>query len=83
MQLLEKAGDVATALLVSAVMGIFGGIMWLVRRVITNQSQIEMMHKSLEYRDEMLQTSLKSRDKRLDEIRDDMKAMRQRMDGNP
>jgi hypothetical protein len=83
MQLLEKAGDVATALLVSAVMGIFGGIMWLVRRVITNQSQIEMLHKSLEYRDQMLQTSLKSRDKRLDEIRDDMKAMRQRMDGNP
>jgi hypothetical protein len=83
MQLLEKAGDVATALLVSAVTGIAVGIMWLVRRVITNQSQIEMLHKSLEYRDQMLQTSLKSRDKRLDEIRDDMKAMRQRMDGNP
>ena len=72
MQLLEKAGDVATALLVSAVMGISGGIMWLVRRVITNQSQIEMLNKSLEYRD-----------KRLDEIRDDMRAIRQRMDGKP
>ena len=72
MEILEKVSDAATSLLITAVMGISGGIMWLIRRVITNQSQIEMLQNSLAYRD-----------KRLDEIRNDIREVRKRMDRNP
>ncbi|MGB1215049.1 MAG: hypothetical protein ACPG4X_16905 [Pikeienuella sp.] len=34
------------------IVGALGGLVWLVRRVFTNQKQIEMLHTALEARDE-------------------------------
>ena len=65
----ETVSEVATSIFVSAALGIGGGITWLVRRVVTNQTQIDL-----------LKVSLAHGDKRLDEIRDDMRAIRDRMD---
>ncbi len=46
----------------SAVAAVFSGITWLVRRVLTNEKQIAL-----------LQTEIRSRDKRREEDRDIMK----------
>ena len=48
----EKASESAIGW---AVVGMFGGIAWLVRRVFTNQKQIEMLSKEVKSRDEMRQ----------------------------
>mgnify|MGYP003660041275 FL=1 len=69
MNISESISDVATSISVSVILGVTGGVMWLVRRVVTNQTQIDL-----------LKVSLAHGDKRLDEIRDDMRAIRDRMD---
>ena len=65
----QTASEIATSMFVSGALGIAGGITWLVRRVVTNETQIDL-----------LKVSLAHGDKRLDEIRDDMRAIRDRMD---
>ena len=64
----ESISDVATSIVVSVILGVSGGWMWLVRRVVTNQTQIDL-----------LKVSNAHSNKRLDEIRDDMRAIRDRM----
>lgn len=59
----QKAGETAIGW---AVVGMLGGIAWLVRRVFTNQKQIEMLSKEVKSRDEMRQRD-----------REDVTAMRQ------
>ena len=68
MNLGQSISDVATSVFISVILGVSGGWMWLVRRVVTNQTQIDL-----------LKVSLAHGDKRLDEIRDDMRAIRDRM----
>ena len=69
MNLGQSISDVATSVFISVILGVSGGVLWLVRRVVTNQTQIDL-----------LKVSLAHGDKRLDEIRDDMRAIRDRMD---
>ncbi|WP_299949064.1 hypothetical protein [uncultured Ruegeria sp.] len=67
------------------VVGLLGGIYWLVRRVFTNQKQIESLQKSLEHRDDQRARDMnefRSSFKRLEdsqkELREDVKNLFQR-----
>jgi hypothetical protein len=51
MTLIERIEQASTGLLVTAITGAASGGVWLVRRIFTNQKQIEMLQKSLEDRD--------------------------------
>lgn len=61
-----------SSLLVAAVTSIGGGVLWLVRRVLTNQKQIEMLQAEIRHRDEMRKADRDA----VKEIKDDVKAMR-------
>lgn len=52
MTLGEMAEKAQQSLIGWAVVGGAGGALWLVRRVFTNQKQIEMMQREIEVRDE-------------------------------
>lgn len=51
MTLIERIEQASTGLLVAAVTGATSGAVWLVRRIFTNQKQIELLQQSLEVRD--------------------------------
>ena len=64
------------------VVGLLGGIGWLVRRVFTNQKQIEALQATLEHRDEQRvrdMNEFRSSFKRLEdsqkEMREDIKSL--------
>ena len=65
MTLIERIEQASTGLAVAAVTGGVSGALWLVRRIFTNQQQIEILQKSLE-----------SRDKQRDEDREAMAEVR-------
>lgn len=56
-----------------AVTATAGGVVWLIRRVFTNQKQIELLQQELKSRDDM---RLRDREDMV-EIKSDMKEMRQ------
>ena len=80
MSLAERAGDAATSFAIALTFSIGGGIVWIIRRVLTNQAQIELMNNDNAAKIEMLRQSLAYRDQRMDEMRDDVRALRQLMD---
>lgn len=66
---LQKAGESAFGWMVVAMLG---GIGWLVRRVFTNQKQIEMLQQELRNREEM-----RERDRQdLHDVKTDVRALR-------
>ncbi|MCA0855878.1 hypothetical protein [Phaeobacter italicus] len=66
MSLFERIEQVSGSIVVSGVLAVSSGGMWLVRRIFTNQKQIELMQQSLEVRD-----------KQRDEDREAMTELRQ------
>ena len=67
------------------VVGLLGGIGWLVRRVFTNQKQIEALQATLEHRDEQrardmneFRSSFKRLEESQKEMRDDIKGLSKR-----
>lgn len=72
MSLLERIEQLGSSLLVAAVTSIGGGILWLVRRVLTNQKQIEMLQSEIRHRDSLRQIDRAA----VQEIKEDVKAMR-------
>lgn len=79
MSLIERIEQASTGLVVTAITGAASGGAWLVRRIFTNQKQIEMLQKSLEDRDRQRDEDREAlADIRTDvrEIRDEMRAIR-------
>ncbi|MFV1753432.1 hypothetical protein [Phaeobacter sp. JH18-37] len=66
MSLFERIEQASGSIAVSGVLAVSSGGMWLVRRIFTNQKQIELMQQSLE-----------ARDKQRDEDREAMTELRQ------
>ncbi|MFV1498064.1 hypothetical protein VW040_17180 [Phaeobacter sp. JH85H1] len=66
MSLFERIEQASGSIVVSGVLAVSSGGMWLVRRIFTNQKQIELMQQSLE-----------ARDKQRDEDREAMTELRQ------
>ncbi|WP_417794810.1 hypothetical protein [Terasakiella pusilla] len=79
MSLIERIEQASTGLAVTAITGAASGGAWLVRRIFTNQKQIEMLQKSLEDRDRQRDEDREAlADVRTDvrEIRDELRAIR-------
>lgn len=68
----EMAAEASQSLIAWAVVTIGGGLLWLIRRVFTNQKQIELLQQDLKAREEMRQRD------RADfmEVKSDVKEMR-------
>lgn len=66
---IEQAG---TSLVTYVVVSFAGAVAWLVRRVLTNQKQIEMLQREIEHRDKQ-----RNEDRELiADTREDVKAIR-------
>ena len=65
MTILERAGDIGVSLTTTAFTTLLGGVLWLIRRVVTNQAQIKAVVDTLS-----------ARDKLRDEDREAMKELR-------
>lgn len=68
----ERIEQAGTSLTVGLIASVGGGVMWLVRRVLTNQRQIELLQSEIRHRDEMRKADRDA----VEEIKDDVKAMR-------
>lgn len=69
MKIPEVVGDGLVAVVVGLVLSLFSGVVWLVRRVFTNQKQLELLQQSLEQ---------SARDR--DEVRTDIRVMNGKID---
>jgi hypothetical protein len=72
MSLSEMAEKASQSLVGWLVVSIAGGVLWTIRRVFTNQKQIELLQKEIQSRDE-----LRTRDREdLKEVKSDVKELR-------
>lgn len=62
----------ASTLVTSAVSACAAGFLWLVRRVLTNQRQIELLQSEIKHRDYLRREDREA----VKEVRDDVKALR-------
>lgn len=83
MSLYEKIEQVGASVFGAFILSVGGGIMWVIRRILTNQKQIELLQSEIKHRDEWFRGDLARRDKQRDEdreavreVRDDVKAIR-------
>ncbi len=83
--MIERAEQAANSFIAWAVAGVLGGALWLVRRIFTNQRQVEMMMAEIALREAQRKEERKAdrellNDTRADvkEIRDDIKTLFQR-----
>lgn len=55
MTILDKAADATTSIVVTCITATGGAVVWLVRRILTNQAQIELLSKEIDHRDTLRQ----------------------------
>lgn len=72
MTLLERIEQASTGLAVTAVAAAGSGAWWLVRRIFTNQQQIELLQREIEVRDERREEDREA----LADVRQDVREMR-------
>jgi hypothetical protein len=75
MTLIERIEQASLGLAVAAISGGVSCAWWLVRRIFTNQKQIEMLQKSLEDRDKQRDEDREA----LADVRTDVREMRNEM----
>lgn len=49
----QRVEDASTGLITTAIVGVGTGCMWIIRRVMTNQAQIEMLQREITHRDNL------------------------------
>lgn len=69
MTLWERMEAASTGLITTAVVGVASGAMWVIRRVMTNQAQIEMLQREITHRDNLRKEDREA----LGEVRDSVK----------
>lgn len=73
MSIIERIEQASSGLMVAALAGLLGGVGWLIRRVFTNQKQIELTQLEIRHRDKE-----RAEDRAvIQEIRLDQKAFRE------
>lgn len=72
MTLIERIEQASTGLAVTALAAASSGGLWLVRRIFTNQQQIELLQREIEVRDERRDEDREA----LAEVRQDVREMR-------
>jgi outer membrane cobalamin receptor len=73
MTLIERIEHASGAFATAAASAALGGVIWLIRRIFTNQKQIEMLQREIEIRDLRRQEDREA----LGQVRDDVREMRQ------
>ena len=73
-QRMEEASASLTTFIVTSVVG---GFWWLVRRILTNQKQIEMLQREIQIRDERREEDREA----LGEVRKDVREIRAKLLG--
>ncbi|MBC7282586.1 hypothetical protein [Hoeflea sp.] len=72
MSLYEKIEQVGASVFGAFILSVGGGIMWVIRRILTNQKQIELLQSEIKHRD-----ALRKEDREaVREVRDEVKALR-------
>lgn len=72
----EKLQEVSVSLVTTVLVALGSGVIWVVRRVVTNQKQIELLQVEIANRD-----ALRQRDREdFAEIKRDVKSVRSRLD---
>lgn len=69
MSLNEKIEQISTSLATYVAVSAAGAVGWVVRRVLTNQKQIEMLQREIDHRDELRNEDREA----LGEVRDSVK----------
>ncbi|AUQ54522.1 hypothetical protein [Phaeobacter inhibens] len=73
MTLIERIEQASTGIAVTAMTAAASGAVWLVRRIFTNQKQIEILQQSLEARDKQRDEDREA----LSEVRTDVREIRE------
>ncbi len=69
----EKMASTAQTSIISTIVAtVAGAVVWLIRRVLTNQSQIELLQSEIKHRDRLREDDREA----LSEVRDDVKEIR-------
>lgn len=68
----DRLTDIATNFTSYLLVSMAAGVLWLIRRVLTNQAQIEMMQTELRHRDELRKADRTA----MQEMRDEMREIR-------
>jgi uncharacterized membrane protein len=69
----EKMATTAQTSIVSTIVAtVAGAVVWLIRRVLTNQRQIELLEREIKHRDQLRENDREA----LNEVRDDVKEIR-------
>ena len=83
MSLYEKIEQVGASVFGAFILSVGGGIMWVIRRILTYEKMLAMMSAEINRRDEWFRGDIARRDKQRDEdreavreVRDDVKAIR-------
>ena len=53
MNIADKVSEISTSVTVTIITAVGGAAIWLVRRIFTNQQQIEMRAREIEHRDQL------------------------------
>ncbi len=72
MSWVEKIEQASGSLISAGITLFSGAVVWLIRRVLTNQRQIELLQAEIKYRDVMRREDREA----VKEVRDDVKALR-------
>ncbi|KXF92255.1 hypothetical protein [Phaeobacter inhibens] len=73
MTLIERIEQASTGIAVTAMTAAASGVVWLVRRIFTNQKQIEILQQSLEARDKQRDEDREA----LSDVRTDVREIRE------
>lgn len=80
MRLSEQLDNAAQSFTSWIIVTLGGGLVWLIRRVLTNQRQIEILESRIAHEQASQEADMRRRDKQRDEDREMMKEIGRKVD---
>lgn len=73
----ERLEEAQGSMVAAAAAAVVSGFIWLVRRILTNQKQIELLQREIEMRDERRRDDRKFIESSFDDVKSGMQDMRE------
>lgn len=73
----DRVEQAQGSMIAAGVAMLLSGMAWLVRRILTNQKQIELLQREIKMRDERRREDRVFIEKSFDDVKSDMKEMRE------
>ena len=73
----DRVDQAQGSIIAAGVAMLLSGMAWLVRRILTNQKQIELLQREIKMRDERRREDRVFIEKSFDDVKSDMKEMRE------